>query len=131
MCISCFIGFELTFFSGVFGNAIGNISDKNLVDPKRQIGLMGMSIGVGEICGGLLFSIFGKLTRKYGRDFIVLLGFIIHLVTFFLIYLNVPDEVGVCYIGPLLTGYLDIFRQFPYKRGRNNTNERNSCATVQ
>ena len=45
--------------------------------------------------GGLLFGIFGKQTNKYGRDPIVFLGFIIHLVTFFLIYLNIPNHAPI------------------------------------
>ena len=87
-----YTGFELTFFSGIFGNAIGNIDKSKLSDPKRQIGLIGMSIGVGEIVGGLLFGIFGKLTNKYGRDPVVLIGFLVHMVTFYLIFLNVPND---------------------------------------
>ena len=39
-----------------------------------------------------MFGIFGKKTNKYGRDPIVLFGFILHLITYFLIFLNVPDE---------------------------------------
>ena len=42
--------------------------------------------------GGLVFGIFGKKTNKYGRDPIVLFGFILHLITYYLIFLNVPDE---------------------------------------
>jgi len=87
-----YTGFELTFFSGVYGNAIGNIDKSHLDDPKRQIGLIGMFIGLGEITGGLLFGIFGKLTVKHGRDPVVLIGFVIHMITYYLIFLNVPDD---------------------------------------
>lgn len=87
-----YTGFELTFFSGVYGNAIGNIDKAHLADPKRQIGLIGMFIGLGEITGGLLFGIFGKLTVKHGRDPVVLIGFVIHVITYYLIFLNLPDD---------------------------------------
>jgi len=87
-----YTGFELTFFSGVYGTSVGNIKPDKIDAPKRQIGLIGMLIGAGEITGGLLFGIFGKYTNKYGRDPIVLLGFIIHLITFYLIFLNLPNE---------------------------------------
>ncbi|XP_065659218.1 UNC93-like protein MFSD11 isoform X2 [Hydra vulgaris] len=85
-----YTGFELAFYSGVYGTSINNT--KNLNESHRQVGLMGILVGCGEILGGLLFSIFSKRTEKYGRNPIVLLGFIIHMIAFYLIFLNVPDE---------------------------------------
>jgi len=85
-----YTGFELTFFSGVYGTSIGNIL--KLEDRHRQVGLIGMCIGVGEITGGLLFGILGKRTNRYGRDPIVLMGFIVHMITFYLIFMNVPNQ---------------------------------------
>lgn len=41
--------------------------------------------------GGGLFGIFGKRITDKGRDSIVLLGMLVHFVTFFLILLNLPD----------------------------------------
>jgi len=90
---TAYTGFELTFFSGVYGNTVGNTG--LLEDNKQQIGLVGMLIGVGEITGGLLFGILGSRTNKYGRDPIVFLGFIIHMVTFYLIYLNIPEHAPI------------------------------------
>ena len=42
--------------------------------------------------GGLFFGILGKRTNRYGRDPIVLMGFIVHMITFYLIFMNVPNE---------------------------------------
>lgn len=93
LCVTiAYTGFVLTFFSGVYGTSVGNIDPSKLKDAQRQIGLIGMMIGIGEITGGLLFGIFGKNTNKYGRDPIVLLGFIIHMIAFYLIFLNLPDH---------------------------------------
>eukprot|EP00112_Aurelia_sp_Birch-Aquarium-sp1_P010893 Seg2304.6 transcript_id=Seg2304.6/GoldUCD/mRNA.D3Y31 product="UNC93-like protein MFSD11" protein_id=Seg2304.6/GoldUCD/D3Y31 len=88
-----YTGLELTFFSGVYGNSVGNI--QNLENNKQQLGLVGMLIGIGEITGGLMFGIFGKRTNKYGRDPIVFFGFFLHVVTFFLIFMNVPGEAPI------------------------------------
>uniref|UniRef100_T2MJ12 UNC93-like protein MFSD11 n=1 Tax=Hydra vulgaris TaxID=6087 RepID=T2MJ12_HYDVU len=85
-----YTGFELAFYSGVYGTSISNTS--NLNESHRQVGLMGILVGCGEILGGLLFSIFSKHTKKYGRNPIVLSGFIIHIIAFYLIFLNVPDR---------------------------------------
>lgn len=85
-----YTGIELTFFSGVYGTCVGNT--KNFEHPKRQIGLVGMLIGCGEITGGLLFGIFGKRSNRFGRDPIVLFGAAVHWICFLLIFLNLPDK---------------------------------------
>ncbi|XP_015765862.1 PREDICTED: UNC93-like protein MFSD11 [Acropora digitifera] len=85
-----YTGIELTFFSGVYGTCVGNTS--HFHQAKRQIGLVGMLIGCGEISGGLLFGIFGKRSTKFGREPIVLLGMISHWICFLLIFFNLPDK---------------------------------------
>jgi len=64
-------------------------------DANSLIGYSGMLIGGGEIIGGLLFGIFGYKTNKHGRDIIILLGFVIHMLAFFLVFINLPDETPV------------------------------------
>lgn len=41
--------------------------------------------------GGLLFGLLGSKTARWGRDPIVLLGFCVHIITYFLIFLNIPN----------------------------------------
>eukprot|EP00117_Sycon_ciliatum_P043178 scpid73283/ scgid31298/ UNC93-like protein MFSD11; Major facilitator superfamily domain-containing protein 11; Protein ET len=114
VCFS-YTGLELTFFSGVYGTMIGNMADVNStvsvageallsdytngVFKKNQILLAGILVGVGEILGGLVFGILGKRTIKYGRDPIVVAGLVIHVATYYIIYLNMLprtpfDQVG-------------------------------------
>ncbi|CAG0886646.1 unnamed protein product [Darwinula stevensoni] len=95
MFLLCFTfiytGLELSFFSGVYSTAIGftlAFGER----AKRLVGLSGVFIGVGEIFGGLLFGILGKKTTRYGRDPVVLLGCLVHLGCFYLIFLNLPDD---------------------------------------
>ena len=45
-----------------------------------------------EFSGGALFGILGPKTIRWGRDPIVMVGFIIHMVSFFLIFLNLPNS---------------------------------------
>lgn len=45
-----------------------------------------------DCTGGGLFGIFGKYTNRFGKDPIVLLGLLVHFVTFLLIYYNLPVE---------------------------------------
>lgn len=44
------------------------------------------------VLGGSIFGIFGKKTTKYGRDPVIIGGFVIHAVCFFLIFLNLPNS---------------------------------------
>ncbi|XP_064087813.1 UNC93-like protein MFSD11 isoform X1 [Macrobrachium nipponense] len=85
-----YTGIELSFFSGVYSACLSNT--ERLFDPKRLVGLSGMLIGCGEILGGGVFGIFGNKTVKFGRDPIVLLGYIVHIICFFLIFLNLPTN---------------------------------------
>lgn len=59
---------------------------------KQLVGLSGILIGVGEVCGGVLFGLLGSKTIKYGRDPVVIAGFIVHLLSFVLIFLNLPND---------------------------------------
>lgn len=89
LLIICFIytGLELTFWSGVFGTLVG----RTLQHPE-YVGLVGLVIGIGEIVGGAIFGIFGKHTRRFGRDPIVILGMILHMVSFLLIFYTIPNN---------------------------------------
>lgn len=43
------------------------------------------------ITGGALFGILGSRTKRYGRDPIILIGFLTQAAGFFIIFLNIPD----------------------------------------
>lgn len=86
-----YTGFELTFFSGVYPTAVGH-NEHFGAGAKSLLGLCGIFIGVGEILGGALFGIFGRHTIKYGRDPIVMLGMVVHMVCFYLIFLNLQSD---------------------------------------
>ena len=83
-------GLELSFFSGVYSSSIG-FTNQIGESAKQLIGISGILIGVGEVSGGVLFGLLGKKTIKYGRDPIVIMGFVVHMIAFFLIYLNLPN----------------------------------------
>lgn len=63
-----------------------------LEDSKRLVGLSGIFIGAGQITGGALFGIFGSRTNRFGRDPVILLGFLSQSLGYFLIFLNIPDS---------------------------------------
>lgn len=110
-----YTGIELTFFSGVYGTCISNTPQFG-DNAKGLIGISGMFIGVGEILGGAAFGLMGKRTNKYGRDPIVLLGYIAHMAAFFLIFMNIPNgspqnnDDSATYMTP--NQYVAVFSSF-------------------
>nr|CAI5855156.1 unnamed protein product [Callosobruchus analis] len=85
-----YTGLELGFFSGVYSSCIGFTSA--FENGKELVGISGIFIGLGEVIGGSLFGILGSKTVKWGRDPIVASGFIIHAISFFLIFVNLPND---------------------------------------
>ncbi|CAG7732535.1 unnamed protein product [Allacma fusca] len=108
-----YTGIELSFYSGVYSTAVGNTS--TLVEAKRLVGLIGILVGAGEILGGASFGILATRTVKFGRDPVVLLGFVSHIVAFYLIFINLPNEsplrpiestAAASYLNPPWVGFL-------------------------
>jgi hypothetical protein len=85
-----FAGVELSFFSGVYSSSIGFTRQLG-ENAKQLVGMSGIFIGVGEVFGGALFGLLGKKTIRWGRDPIVIIGFLIHIIAFFLIFMNLPN----------------------------------------
>ncbi|KAJ8730204.1 hypothetical protein PYW07_017242 [Mythimna separata] len=100
-----YTGVELSFFSGVYSSSIGFTLSMG-ENAKQLVGLSGVFIGMGEVLGGALFGILGSKTTRWGRDPIVIMGYFIHLGSFFLIFINLPtvapfgDTNEVSYITP-------------------------------
>lgn len=85
-----FPGLELSFFSGVYSPSIGftlAIGD----GAKQLVGMSGICIGIGEVTGGVLFGLLGS-SKRFGRDLIVIMGFVLHIVSFGLIFINLPNS---------------------------------------
>ncbi|XP_052867864.1 UNC93-like protein MFSD11 isoform X1 [Anopheles cruzii] len=86
-----YTGLSLSFFSGVYGSSIG-FTNAIGTSAKQLVGLNGVFIGIGEVLGGVAFGLLGsKITARYGRDPVVIVGVVIHLVSYFLIYINLPN----------------------------------------
>ncbi|KAM3964563.1 UNC93-like protein MFSD11 [Aphomia sociella] len=100
-----YTGVELSFFSGVYSSSIGFTLAMG-ENAKQLVGLSGVFIGMGEVLGGALFGILGSKTTRWGRDPIVIMGYVIHLASFFLIFINLPsdspfgDTESTSYINP-------------------------------
>uniref|UniRef100_A0A4W3JMP2 UNC93-like protein MFSD11 n=1 Tax=Callorhinchus milii TaxID=7868 RepID=A0A4W3JMP2_CALMI len=94
---------------GVYGTSLGAMNQFG-DEAKSMVGLAGIFIGVGEIIGGGTFGLFNQY-HNFGRNPIVLLGLLTHVVAFYLIFLNVPS------VAPIVSeeGTNDIAYLFPSK----------------
>lgn len=87
-----FTGQFLSFFTGVYGTAIGATTEFG-ADAKKFIGLSGIFIGIGEILGGSIFGLLGtRVHKKLGRDRIFFLGYLTTMVAASLIFINLPPD---------------------------------------
>ncbi|XP_059141605.1 UNC93-like protein MFSD11 isoform X2 [Physella acuta] len=86
-----YTGLELTFFSGVYGSSISHNQHFGS-EANGLLGISGIFIGVGEILGGALFGLLGKKTNAHGRDPIIVLGYVVQITAFFLIFLDLPQN---------------------------------------
>ncbi|XP_078096462.1 UNC93-like protein MFSD11 isoform X2 [Mustelus asterias] len=83
----------LTFYSGVYGTCIGATREFGPV-AKGLIGLSGIFIGIGEILGGGIFGLL-CVNNQFRRTSAILLGVIVHLLAFYLIFLIIPDDAPI------------------------------------
>lgn len=88
-----YTGFELTFYSGVYGTCIGAMNWFG-ADAKSLIGLSGIFVGLGEVLGGAVFGLLSRNSR-FGRNPVFLLGLVVHFLAFYLVFLNVPNDAPV------------------------------------
>jgi len=111
-----YTGIQQSVWAGVYSGAIG-FSIEIGEDRKALASLSGVIIAVGEVLGGILFGFLGHVTVKKGRDPIIMLGFLLSSIAYFLMFVNLPfkstlgetDEFG--YWGPnrivtLVTSFL-------------------------
>jgi MFS family permease len=87
-----YTGFEQSYWAGIYGTSVGHTSSFGSL-AKQLTGLSGVFVGIGEICGGAAFGLMGnRRGNGFGRDSVVFFGYVVHIICFFLIFLNSPDE---------------------------------------
>lgn len=130
MLLLCFCfaytGLETSFWAGIYETSIGHTSSFGEA-AKRLTGLCGVFVGIGEIVGGAVFGLLGNRQKVgHGRDSVVLFGYIVHIVCFYLIFLNSPDESPLVETNqlPFLTpnAYLSMFCAFLLGLGDSSFN---------
>uniref|UniRef100_A0A0N5B673 UNC93-like protein MFSD11 n=1 Tax=Strongyloides papillosus TaxID=174720 RepID=A0A0N5B673_STREA len=89
-----YTGVELSFWSGIYPTCI-SFTKKLGSNTHTLVAFNAMAQGVGQIIGGLLFGVFGSKTRRFNRQSKILLGTIVHLICFILIFINFPSDAPI------------------------------------
>ena len=83
-----YTGVIQSFWTTVYPAMIGGTKDFG-ADSDRLTGINGITMGAGQVVGGLIFSIFPKfMGNRLSKENIVIMGGVIHLVCFAFIYGN-------------------------------------------
>jgi hypothetical protein len=62
---------------------------------KALATISGICVAAGEILGGVLFGLLGHLTVKRVRYPIIILGFILSMIGYVLMFINIPAEASI------------------------------------
>jgi len=89
-----FTGLNQTLWAGVYSTCIGFTGGFG-VDRKALGNVSGIIVAAGEVLGGILFGFLGHLTVKRGRHPIIILGFVLSMVAYILMFINIPNEAPI------------------------------------
>lgn len=98
-----YTGLSLSYWSSVYPTCVAATKSESFGhDSDRLMGINGITTGLGQVIGGLLFSMIPSLAKRADKKIIVLLGGGVHLAAFTLIYANFgsgSDELENCESG--------------------------------
>ncbi|KAK9510127.1 hypothetical protein O3M35_004975 [Rhynocoris fuscipes] len=87
----CYGGFQQSFGSGVYPACVG--FTKTFGNRAKQlVPLSGLIYGLGDSMGGLTTMLLAKMQLKFSRWNFIALGFLLQVIAYSAIYLNIPDE---------------------------------------
>jgi len=86
-----YTGLNQSLWSGVYSAKIGYTM--GFGDNRTALAsISAIIVAAGEVVGGLVFGFFGFLTIKWGRHPILLLGCLLTLVSYVLMFINLPAD---------------------------------------
>jgi len=88
-----YTGLHQSMWGGVYSTCIGFTS--LFPNAKSLAAISGIVVAVGEVVGGVLFGFMGHLTVKRGRHPIVILGFVLSLLAYILMFINIPSGATI------------------------------------
>ncbi|CAB3400302.1 unnamed protein product [Caenorhabditis bovis] len=89
-----YTGIELSFWSAIYPTCI-SFTRQLGTNTNLFLALNMITTGFGQGTAGLLFGLLGEKLRKIGRDSVVLLGAVVHLLAYALCYMNFPPDASL------------------------------------
>jgi len=97
-CITLFFtGLNQSIWGGVYTTCIGFTMELGSDDfsAKSLAAISGIIVAAAEVIGGILFGFMGHLTIKRGRHPIIILGFVLSMVAYGLMLINLPSNATI------------------------------------
>ena len=86
-----YTGIKLNICFALYGTCIG-FTNAFGTESKGLTNLAGIFTAIGEVLSSTILGLFGKRTSATGRKPIIILGFVVSMVAYLLIFLNLPNE---------------------------------------
>lgn len=113
-----YIALEQTFWSNVYQSSLGYTKQFGPGVSESLVGLSGVCVGCGEILGKLkvyfdqcrcvkwfyrlrcvlgsfVYGLVDKRFPRLGRDPVVVSGYLLHMIAFFLVFVNIPNDASL------------------------------------
>ncbi|GAV02387.1 hypothetical protein RvY_12960 [Ramazzottius varieornatus] len=87
-----YIALEQTFWSNVYQSSLGYTKQFGPGVSESLVGLSGVCVGCGEILGSFVYGLVDKRFPRLGRDPVVVSGYLLHMIAFFLVFVNIPND---------------------------------------
>ncbi|CAI2357679.1 unnamed protein product [Caenorhabditis sp. 36 PRJEB53466] len=89
--VFAYTGIEQSFWTSIYPTSV-SFTRKLGSNTNALLALNAICTGFGQMFAGAIFGLLGDKSRKIGRDSIILLGTIVHLVVYALCYINFPAD---------------------------------------
>jgi len=92
-----YTGLNQAIWGGVLTSSIGftKMLETGDFSSKSLAAISGIIVAAAEVIGGILFGFMGHLTVKRGRHPIIILGFVLSMVAYVLMLINLPSDATI------------------------------------
>ncbi|CAP25157.1 Protein CBG04461 [Caenorhabditis briggsae] len=92
--IFSYAGIEQAFWTGIYPTCV-SFTRQLAYNTNALLALNLICVGVGQVSAGLLLGILGGKARKLGRDYLILIATLIHVLAYILCGLNFPSNASL------------------------------------